>query len=216
MHRTCSALLSAAALLGGCAFVRPSTVPMETQRVSSICAAKADTLIVFLPGRGSLPSEFQREGFLQELASRRIAADALLADAHLGYYNDRTIVHRLEADVFDPARAAGYKAIWLVGISLGGFGALIHEDLRPGGVAGIVALAPYLGEGERDPAAEVRPGRPALYLGYGTSDRFAAAHRQLAQVLPGERVFTTHGGHDWPPWRRLWEQMLPVLPLPRC
>jgi pimeloyl-ACP methyl ester carboxylesterase len=189
---------------------------MDTQRVSSACPANADTLIVFLPGRGSLPSEFEREGFLQELKVQRIAADAILADAHLGYYNNRSIVERLEADVLAPARAQGYKSIWLVGISLGGFGALIHEDMRPGGVAGIVLLAPYLGEGERSPAAEVRPGRPPLYLGYGTSDRFAASHRLLAQALPKERVFTTPGGHDWPQWRRLWQQLLPTLPLPRC
>ena len=44
-----------------------------------------------------------------------------------------------------PQRAHGYRSIWLVGISIGGFGALIHELARPGDVDGIVALAPYLG-----------------------------------------------------------------------
>lgn len=47
-----------------------------------------------------------------------------------------------------------------------------------------------------------------VYLGYGRADRFAEAHRWLADVLPAERVSTVDGGHDWAPWRALWEGWL--------
>jgi len=238
-------------LLSGCSFLRPATVPLATDREPASCSAKADTLLVFLPGAYSRIDEFVREGFVQEVRQRRIAADIVMADAHMAYYNNRTVIDRLEADVLVPARAAGYRAIWLVGISVGGFGALIHEEQMPGGVTGIVALAPYLGEPPLTQAiaragglaaweaptgdlpseqmetrlwrwlqalakSPTASGAPALYLGYGTEDRFAASHRLLAAALPPQRVFTTPGGHDWAPWRQLWQQALAVLPLPRC
>jgi pimeloyl-ACP methyl ester carboxylesterase len=49
--------------------------------------------------------------------------------------------------------------------------------------------------------------KPAIYLGYGTRDRYAGAHAILATALPPERVFTTPGGHDWRTWERLWGTM---------
>ena len=59
------------------------------------------------------------------------------------------------------------------------------------------------------------PNRPPLYIGYGRSDRFAGSNALVAQVLPQTRVFTTEGGHDWGPWRRLWDAFLDDAPLPR-
>lgn len=49
---------------------------------------------------------------------------------------------------------------------------------------------------------------PAIYLGYGTEDRFAAASRLLAARLPVSRVTTGVGGHDWPTWLDLWQRLL--------
>ncbi len=246
-----AAFTCAALLLGGCGFLRAAKTPMETELSPSACNTKADTLVVFLPGAYSTPDEFVREGFVRELRERRIAADILLADAHMAYYNNRSVVDRLQADVLAPARAAGYRAVWLVGISVGGFGALIHEEMQPRSVAGIVVLAPYLGERrissdieaagglqawqaptgplpleqmetrlwrwlQANAGAPSVPGKAALYLGYGTEDRFAFSHRLLAAAMPAQRVFTTPGGHDWPAWRQLWQQALNVLPLPVC
>jgi pimeloyl-ACP methyl ester carboxylesterase len=45
-----------------------------------------------------------------------------------------------------PARNQGYKHIWFVGISLGGFGGMLYAQTHPGELAGLVTLAPYLGE----------------------------------------------------------------------
>ncbi len=52
---------------------------------------------------------------------------------------------------------------------------------------------------------------PTLHLGFGTEDRFAAAHRLLAALLPVERVAMLGGGHDWPTWEALWECMLDAV-----
>lgn len=54
--------------------------------------------------------------------------------------------------------------------------------------------------------------RPELYLGFGSSDRFAAAIRVLAGALPSERVIEIDGGHDWPTWTRLWNLLLDRKP----
>lgn len=53
-----------------------------------------------------------------------------------------------------------------------------------------------------------RPATPALYLGYGLSDRFAIGHTMLAEQLPKDRVVTTDGGHNWMTWAKLWRQIL--------
>ena len=249
--RRLAAAAAVAAWLTACSLVpRPAVVPMPTALERSRCTAEADTLLVLLPGRGMLPAEFAAEGFVAAVEERRLAVDVLRADAHLGYYDNERIVPRLREDVVGPAQARGFRAIWLVGISLGGFGALAYAGERPADLAGVVALAPYLGEREaieeiaaagglRDwagPALPARtdlgrrlwlslkpyataadpPDRPPLYLGYGLDDRLAPGHRLLAAALPGERVYTTAGGHDWPAWRRLWHGMLAQLPLPRC
>jgi len=53
---------------------------------------------------------------------------------------------------------------------------------------------------------------PKLYLGYGQHDRFASAHKMLAECLPQARVVVTAGGHDWPSWAALWQQLLGRAP----
>jgi pimeloyl-ACP methyl ester carboxylesterase len=35
--------------------------------------------------------------------------------------------------------------VWLVGISIGGLGTMLYAQMRPQDIAGVVALAPYLG-----------------------------------------------------------------------
>lgn len=118
---------------------------MKTHLKFAKSHARSDTLLVFLPGAFLKPEEFEREGFVDALGERGFGADALLVDADVSYYYDQTFVERLHHDVLVPQRAMGYASIWLVGISIGGFGALIHELAMPGAVDGIVVLAPYLG-----------------------------------------------------------------------
>ncbi|NUZ04725.1 alpha/beta hydrolase [Schlegelella sp. ID0723] len=136
-------------LLAGCGALQPTRVPLRTIALAAPCATPASTLVVFLPGSYSTPEDFVAHGFVDALRRQRVAADLLLVDAHLGYYSERSVLERLRADVLAPAGARGYREVWLVGISIGAYGALLHAATARGAepsVAGIVAIAPYLGE----------------------------------------------------------------------
>lgn len=103
-------------------------------------------LIVFLPGIGDLAEDFERQGFIHELQRHHVAADAVAIDAHFGYYAKRILFERITEDVLASATEAGYHEIWLVGVSLGGFGAACYAAQHHERVSGLVLLAPYLGE----------------------------------------------------------------------
>ena len=49
---------------------------------------------------------------------------------------------------------------------------------------------------------------PGLHLGFGSEDRFAASHRLMAAALASDSVDVVPGRHEWPAWRRLWENFL--------
>jgi len=235
------AVAGAAAMLalGGCGLQPPTPrTPMQTIRSKGPCAGRAPVLVVLLPGAYSKPQEFVDEGFVDAVRRRGLAADVVVADAHLGYYQDRSVLVRLHEDILRPARAEGYAKVWLVGISLGAFGSLLYSARRGAEVDGVVALAPYLGrrtllkeiiddggpahwrtqvhardddDGEREIwewLAAPRPNGPPVWLGIGRDDRFVDASRLLAQALPADRYTEVEGGHEWPPWRALWNAWL--------
>lgn len=110
-------------------------------------------LVVCLPGAYDRPQAFFDEGFVAALRARHLAADVIALDSHLGYFENATIAERVVEDVLQAARARGCERIWLVGISLGGLGAMLSAE-RFAGVDGIVAIAPYVGT--REAVAEVR------------------------------------------------------------
>lgn len=103
------------------------------------------TLLVMLPGATDAAEDFLRHGFVRALRERRLPVDAMLVDAHTDYYLDRSIASRLAQDVVVPARTRQYRQIWLLGISLGGMGALLCARAHPGEIDGVILLAPYLG-----------------------------------------------------------------------
>ena len=106
----------------------------------------ADRLMVFLPGMGDILEDYEFYGFIEAARRCGVSADMVVADMHFGYYLRRTMVERLEQDVIVPARQNGYRQIDLVGISLGGFGALYYAMHCHGKVARLFLLAPYLGD----------------------------------------------------------------------
>ncbi len=159
------------ALLAACHRPRPATVPLRVLHhdlAGSPGGAHRD-LVVFLPGRGDLPEDFERRGLLQLAREQGLDADVLAVDSHLGYFVDRSIVIRLHDDVIAPARARGYERIWLAGISLGALGSILYLQEHPGDVAGAVLIAPYLGEkpllDEIEKAGGLRAWRPAPFSG---------------------------------------------------
>jgi pimeloyl-ACP methyl ester carboxylesterase len=196
----------------------------------------APTRVLLLPAAYAAPDDFQREGFVTAARERALPLDLVFVELKLQHLTDRTILRRLRHEVVLPARAVGCTSLWLGGISLGGFVALAYAERYPDEIDGLCLLAPYLGNhiitGEIERANGVHewtPGEPAdddderriwryikeqrgrlapLHLGFGSEDRFAASHRMMAAALAPESVDVVPGGHEWPAWRRLWENFL--------
>ena len=103
------------------------------------------TLIIFLPGRGDDIESYERAGFIETLRSSTRPLDSVVIDAHLGYYNERILVDRVGEDIIRTYRALGYDEFIVVGISLGGVGALRLKFDFPELVVGTVLIAPFLG-----------------------------------------------------------------------
>lgn len=146
LHWTCSILLCVA-MLGGCysTILHPTKTPIDAIWYERQGPAKHEQLFVFLHGDGDKINVFDRKGLIQAVKSRKLAVDMVAVDNHIGYYLNGTIITRLKADVIDPARASGYKKIWLIGNSLGGLGAISYVRENPGEITGLVLLGPYLG-----------------------------------------------------------------------
>ncbi len=133
----------AAIVLDACSELRPAAVPMRSVELTH---GGGRCLAVLLPGRRDEPEEFRAAGFARAVAQRGLHLDLVAVDSHLGYFRAGSIVERLRADVVAPARAAGYDTIWMVGTSLGGLGSLLYLRDHPEDLAGVLALAPYLGD----------------------------------------------------------------------
>lgn len=237
--RSCAASILAwtLLLLLGAASCKASGVPALTwTRHPGIEAEPNKTLVLMFPGVGDEGETYVRHGFVQRLQATR-AVDVVTVDAHRQYFAGRTLLARIEQDVLVPARQRGYAQIWIVGISMGGAGALLTARHFENDIDGLVLLAPYLGHA-RVIARIVRAGgirkwkppasntgwtvdlwrwiqgyargerRPTIYLAAGTEDIWARAHRLLAEVVPPERVFSRPGGHSWEVWSPLWTSLL--------
>jgi len=157
---TASVSLLAALLLSACAELGTPAVPIRT--IDLTPRRPGNCLVVLLPGRFAEPEGFDKARWADAVSRRGLHADLVAVDAHLGYYRTRTIIERLKLDVVDPARAAGYHEIWIAGTSLGGLGGLIYLKEHPDEVAGVVAIAPFLGD-EKVIDEIVAAGGPAAW-----------------------------------------------------
>lgn len=200
---------------------------------------KGRTLIVFLPGIGDMAEDFIKNGIVEDMRMQGVQADAVMVDAHYGYYVKETFFERVTVDVVQWARKKGYESIWLAGVSLGGFGAALYAARHRTHIQGLVLFAPYLGTKtlideirragglaqwepgtipDKDYARylwawlqqrAVRNEELPIYLAYGRSDKFAPANQLLSESLPDNQVITLAGGHNWPTWKKLWRALLP-------
>jgi pimeloyl-ACP methyl ester carboxylesterase len=122
----------------------PASAPLLT--LARPGASGSRTLLIFLPGIDDLAEDFEHRGVIAEMRIQGIEADAIAVDAHYGYYAREKFFDRLTEDVVAAAHSAGYKDIWLVGISLGGFGAALYAAFHQPSISGLILLAPYLGK----------------------------------------------------------------------
>jgi len=229
----------------GCAYLpREPVVPMPVMRRPNDPQRRAEVLVVMLPGAYSWPSDFIDQGFVSRLQAQGFAVDVAIADSHLGYVENGTLLERVRDDVLLPAQRDGYRRIWLVGISLGGFASLGLLMRQSEAIEGVLTIAPYVGQptllqqvaaaggavayAERAPpsddlAAElwlwIGRSSPALrhkiHLYTGRDDRLISGQRLLESVLETDHVVEVPGGHDWPAWNALWARWLAHAPWPR-
>jgi pimeloyl-ACP methyl ester carboxylesterase len=206
---------------------------MQTLRVPVTPGRRAAREVVLLPPASSAPEDFVAAGFAEAVHTRRLDLDLSFVALELHDVSDRTLVGTVVEEFIAPARARG-TPVWLGGISLGAYLALCCAEREPGALAGLALFAPYLGsylitgeiaraglaswtetEGAGDDEErriwrflKNRKTQPLLHLGLGREDRFAERHRLLAAALGPGQVDTVAGGHDWPTWRRLWDNFL--------
>ncbi len=102
-------------------------------------------LFVFLRGIGRSHRSFKREGFVEKVRELHLPFDMVAPNSHFGFYSDRSLVLRLKQDVIIPAQKQGYNNIWLVGLSMGGLGALLYLREHPEDINGVFLIAPFLG-----------------------------------------------------------------------
>lgn len=133
----------------------PST-ELRTELLTGTTAsgARNTTLLVLLPPSLSRLEDFHTQGFVDAVRKRELPVDLLLADITAQHVMDRSVVGALHTQVVQPARAKGYSAIWLAGISMGAFCALHYAAEHADQLTGLCLLAPY--PGTADVLAEIR------------------------------------------------------------
>jgi pimeloyl-ACP methyl ester carboxylesterase len=136
----------AALALAGCASLLPAPVPMHARASLVDPTKQARCLMVFLPGFGDSDADFENHGFIAELRTRKLSVDTISANAKIGYYARGTLAGRIDADILAP-NTAGYEQVWIAGVSMGGMGTLLTAQRHPE-IAGLVLIAPYLGDSE--------------------------------------------------------------------
>ena len=139
-----SGLLMSLVLLG-CATLRKPSGPIPVLDIPAPQQRAERPLVIVLPGRGDDLDDLAKTGMAEVIQKAWPTADVLLAGATLNYYAEGKVPQRLHDEIIVPARARGYKEIWLTGTSMGGMGALMYERVYPHDVTGIVLYAPFMG-----------------------------------------------------------------------
>lgn len=222
--------LAAFGFLGACApMMRAVETPIPLRVYGDV--TQADEIFILLPGLQDDIDSFEERGFLaaaQEILAGREDIALVAVDAHYGYYRERSIERRLKEEVL--GQFAG-KKVTAVGISMGGFGALVTARRYPDLFERMVLIAPFLGWPEniqqltrgglvkpRDEMeakvfalwhwlGEGAEGIPTTLL-FGRDDRFRKAYDQLESRAPVITQRRIEGAHDWPTWNALWAAWL--------
>lgn len=208
---------------------------MRTLRIEPPRPGSTAGCIVLLPAARQRLEDFIDAGFDRALHALGAGFELILVDPEQAHLGDRSWMSQMHAQILLPERRAG-RPLWLGGISLGAFMALRYAAAAPQPIDGLCLIAPYLGS--RIVAADIAryadlrswtPGElaeedderivwrylrglhappPELFLGLGREDRFADTQQLLARSLPSACCLTLEGGHEWPVWRRLWDNFL--------
>lgn len=190
-----------ASLLLACQLL-PAPTPMAHTYVAQ-GPAPARCLVVLLPGAGDRMGAFTDEGFVAAIRSSGASVDILSADATMGYYFRGVVSERLEHDLLASARA-GHEHVWIVGVSMGGFGSLHYTQQHQAHVDGVLAIAPYLGDRKLGDEilragglARWTPDPPApLTKKNYQRQLWSWLHRQTAPGAAGPTLLLAYGDDD--------------------
>ena len=213
-----------------------ASLRMKFHHVPAPAGQPATRLWVMLPGAYMKPADFVSAGFVDALHQRGLSHAVALFEAGIPELADGSAQAALHDFLQDQAGDPACR-VSLLGISLGAHLALacLARSLAAGADAALL-LAPYLGPrdlvaqvaraqtvAEIEQAIAARPdldleiwrwlrqppsGAPQIFLGYGSGDRFAAAHALMAGTPAPHHVDVQPGGHDWPVWSALWTRHL--------
>lgn len=138
------AIVGLSLLLGACAAGGDVRKPIP----SEFFAAKnpSHRLVVMLPGRGDDLQSMKHKDVASIIQQSWPDADVILTGLTMPFYREGRAAQRLHDEIIEPARSAGAKEIWLMGISLGGMGCVLYEHEYPGQTQGLLLLSPYLGD----------------------------------------------------------------------
>ncbi|GAP65492.1 hypothetical protein MBSD_n0782 [Mizugakiibacter sediminis] len=153
--------LSAALLLAGCLYHGVVRRPLPTRLFAAPQPGDARVLVVVLPGRGDSLAALERSGIVAAVQEAWPNADVVLAGAGMAYYRAGQMPKVLREDVILPAHARGYRALWLIGASLGGMGEVLYARDHASEIDGMIMLAPYLGEARMADAIRAAGGLAA-------------------------------------------------------
>ena len=107
--------------------------------------SRGDIQMVMLPGAGFAPGDFAERGFVRAAQKCGAAVDVAVASPDFDHYLDQTLVADLRRELEACGWARTSPRLWLLGISLGGMGALLYAQAYAAEIEGVVLLAPYLG-----------------------------------------------------------------------
>ena len=205
MRLSLAALATSLTLLCACAGKVEATIPTAMHPASSSsdgpdsAATKqpAPVLLVMLPGAGDRVGTYDEHGIVEATRAAGLDVDLLEVDAHPGYYfGDRTLLERMDTDVLGPNRGR-YEEIWIVGISMGGIGALLTAWTYPEDIDGLILMSPYLGKrktlSEIDKAGGLRVWEPPAEI--DERDWQDGVWTMLKQATSGERDLEIYLGY---------------------
>ena len=133
--------------------------------------------LVMLPGAGDCAQDLVEQGFVHALRTRDLAVDATIIDARMDHYLERCVSSLIERHIAPPGSPTMART-WLMGISLGGMGALEYAREHGEEIGGVILLAPFLGN--RGLIAEVMKAGGLRHWDPGAIGPADDEHRLLA------------------------------------
>jgi hypothetical protein len=202
MSRVLQALLIAT-LLSACVAKGDPSQPIPTATVPAI-TAKADRLVVVLPGRADDLDRLRNSGVADSIHQAWPSADVVFAELTLDFYREGDAPKRLRTEVIEPLRARGYREVWMAGASMGGMGTLMYDAQFPGELDGMILLAPYLGDFdlllEIDQAGGVRQWNGGASQGFTEQSWQRDVWRYIKQLADdparSQRIWLAYGDED--------------------